>query len=164
MKIFKSLLLFLIITITFGFLTSCKKDKDSEHIYVGIYLDIIEKQNYTINDRNYKLYINPKNKNGITTNNPIYEYTINANPVYRVYEVDGVKTYYITSKFTINCDLKSIDVCPIVFENNTFKVLKDEAKTIELEQNKDKSVKFNIDYLYNDEKYNFSANIIINQK
>lgn len=154
----------LILIISLFTLVSCNKEKNLDYIYVGVYIDILEVEEISFNDRNLKLYIDTTNNNTLVSENKIYEYQITPNPARRIYEVNGVKVYYLASRYEITCDLKEVDIYPIVFKNGTYEILTNDVKTIELEKNENKVATFNKEYKFDDTDYNFSASITICKK
>ena len=53
------------------YFTSCNK-KNLDYMYVGIYIEVLDDQNKTMDDRNIKLYYNKHTKD-IENTNHIYE-------------------------------------------------------------------------------------------
>ena len=142
---------------------SCNKRKDEGHKYVGAYLEIIEVEKKSIDDRNLKIYYDEE-KGLLVDRNQIYEYQIKASSLTKKIEKN---VYDISAAYSLSTPsdskLKEIKVYPIIFDGKNYKVL-DESKTIKLVDNETKGVSFNINYSYDKEEYTFKISIKIYKK
>ena len=86
------------------YLTSCKK-KNLNYMYVGAYVEILDDQNKTLNDRNIKLYYN-ENTNVLENINNIYEYRLITESITKeIKEEEKQVSYDFSDCYSIICDL-----------------------------------------------------------
>lgn len=160
----KILLVFaLIICTMFVTSCSCKKKDNLEYKYVGAYIEIIEVEKRTMDDRNMKLYYDEA-KNTLVDTNKIYEYQIKAGTLTKdikdnAYDLSG--SYSITVSKA--ADLQEINVYPITYDGTNYKIL-DDKKTIKLVTNETKGVSFRTSYFFDDEEHSFKISIKFNKK
>lgn len=159
----KKLILMFLILVSCLFITSCK-NKNLDYMYVGIYVEVLNDQNKTINDRNIKLYYNI-NTNTLENTNGIYEYRLKTESITKDIKEETSKVRYdFSAYYSINCDLEEFKIYPIILKDNKYQVLIEEVKIIKLEVNNTKSITFTKDYRFNNKDYYFKTIIKVLKK
>ena len=145
------------------YLTSCKK-KNLNYMYVGAYVEILDDQNKTLNDRNIKLYYN-ENTNVLENINNIYEYGLITESITKdIKEEEKQVSYDFSAFYSIICDLEEINVYPIILKDGQYQVLESEIKKIKLEIDSFKSITFTKKYRFDDKDYYFKTIIKVLKK
>ena len=148
----------LIICIMFVTSCSCKKPKSLEYKYVGAYIEVIEVEQKTMEDRNMKLYYD-ETKDTLVDTNKIYEYQITTGSITKdiknnSYDFSGAYSICATK----SAELKEVNVYPITFDGTNYKILEDK-KTIKLVDNETNGVSFKISYFFEKEEHSFKISI-----
>lgn len=145
------------------YLISCKK-KNLDYMYVGIYIEVLDDQNKTMDDRNIKLYYN-KHTNVLENTNHIYEYRLITESITKnIKEDDKQVNYDFSAFYSIICDLEEMNVYPIILKDEQYQVLESEAKKIKLELDHLKSITFTKKYRFDDKDYYFKTIIKVLKK
>ena len=104
---------------------SCKKKDNLEYKYVGAYVEVIEVENRTMEDRNIKLYYD-ENRQTLINTNKIYEYQIVTGTLTK--DIKD-KNYDLSASYSVTVanksELKEINVYPITFDGTNYKILED---------------------------------------
>ena len=157
--------LFFIITLIICtlFITSCKKKDNLEYKYVGAYVEVLEVENRTMEDRNIKLYYD-ENRQTLINTNRIYEYQIVTGTLTKDIKDNN---YDLSASYSVTVanksELKEINVYPITFDGTNYKILEDK-KTIKLVVDETKGVSFRTNYFFDDEQYSFKVSIKFHKK
>ncbi len=143
--------------------TSCRKNQ-LDYQYVGVYIEILKNEAKTMDDRNLKLYYNPKN-NVLEDINQIYEYRLKTESISKDIKQEKEKIeYYFGASYSIIGEIDEVKIYLIVLEDQEYKILDSDSKTLKLEDNKTKSITINKEYYFKKKEYNFQTIIKVLKK
>ncbi len=160
------LIIFTIILSLFVSSCNCKKN-NIEYKYVGVYVELIDVETPSMDDRNPKLYYNETTKNVVDTKQ-IYEYQLSTASINKnIYQDGEVMIYDLACLYQLNVPydtkLDEVKLYLIIYDGINYKV-SEKNKTLKLENNETSTVSFKYSYSYNDEEYGFKTTIKIHKK
>ena len=129
-------------------------------MYVGIYAEILEVEEKSLDDANVKLYYDFE-KQLVRNVNKIWQYHITGTALNHTVDIEQGLLSFSSSYKIAGYDLDKIKLYPIVYDNNTYQVLDKEYVELTLETNVYKKATMQKIYKYQKKDYELIATIQI---
>ncbi len=156
---------FLIVTLILGLtLTSCKKEV--EYHYAGVYVNIMNLKEFSMEDANLKFYYDFENKL-VKDYNKITDYRVETGAFSSDIDLVNKKIINLSIVYSLTDILNKVTdiyIYPIIYKNNKYEILETEKKEMRLVKGDTITLTTQKKYIYEDEEYQFQTVIKIFKK
>lgn len=159
----KNCLIVLLLVLVFS-LTSCNKPKEVKYRICGFYLECVDVETRSINDKNPKVYFDISDNNAFTTKSGNTGYNVVFLDSIKKVETDSenIKQMIFTTSIRFLKDtIETVKIRLITLEDGQYKISDNVLKTLKVSNN---SFEYSNQYIYQKQQYHFQGKLIIKVK